>query len=460
MKKYFSFIAFIGLLVTSFLFTACQQPTNNSAGSNSNQPTENTSLNPSIEISPVRDGDGDYKILTADNFKISVNAKDAKQVDLLYQPVMASDRLIKLATLSSPVESNKNLFEKEMKSPQDFNGEVWALVRYADGQNKETEHITVAVNSQEASKTTEQGNANSNTNTNSTTNQPADDNESAREDKVTGGKIQHAEIQPGQDKLRITVNVPAFLLTLWQGDKEIKTYYVGVGRKNFPIPAGMREAEKIILNPDWIPPDSEWVRKSSSVEPYERIPASSSNNPLGKIKIPLGDAYLLHEAESAEDIGNLVSHGCVRVMRNDLFDLTKLIIQGRNLQFSQSELDAAKNDSKRRVIELGSDLPVDINYDSMVVENGVLTIYPDVYEKKTNTVEELRAELENYKIDVSKIDDATLKQMIDKVNKDQKFSVSLEDIRAGNGLENSKVEWLTPYQDDSKQVKNSGKPAA
>ena len=57
-----------------------------------------------------------------------------------------------------------------------------------------------------------------------------------------------------------------------------------------------------------------------------RIPAGDPDNPLGKIKFPLGNAYLLHEAQAKSDLGNLVSHGCVRIMRNDIFDLAKKIV--------------------------------------------------------------------------------------------------------------------------------------
>ena len=90
-------------------------------------------------------------------------------------------------------------------------------------------------------------------------------------------------------------------------------------------------------------------------------------------------------------MGNLVSHGCVRILRADLFDLTKMITAARSLSISTKEIDKARKDSKRRVIDFGEKITVDINYDTMVVEGGILTIYPDVYEQKTNTVEELRA---------------------------------------------------------------------
>ena len=39
------------------------------------------------------------------------------------------------------------------------------------------------------------------------------------------------------------------------------------------------------------------------------IPPTDARNPLGKMKIPLGYGYLLHQAKGAQDMGNLVSHG-------------------------------------------------------------------------------------------------------------------------------------------------------
>ncbi|MDQ5846846.1 MAG: hypothetical protein M3539_16295, partial [Acidobacteriota bacterium] len=85
--------------------------------------------------------------------------------------------------------------------------------------------------------------------------------ESERSDKLTGGRIQRAELEPDNPDIRVTLNVPSFRLTLWQNGKEVKSYYVGVGLKNYPIYIGNREANEIIWNPEWIPPASDWVSK-------------------------------------------------------------------------------------------------------------------------------------------------------------------------------------------------------
>lgn len=260
--------------------------------------------------------------------------------------------------------------------------------------------------------------------------------ESEREDKFTGGRIERAKLEAGKGDIRITVDVPAFLLTLWQGDKEIAIYHVGVGQKDYPIAIGPREAKQIILNPDWIPPDSVWVH-ASKIKPGRVISARNSLNPLGKIKIPLGDGYLLHQAKGVGDLGSLVSHGCVRVLLSDLFDLSKKIAVAYNLPVTNIEKSRA--DKKQRFVNLPQTVPVEIYYDTMVVEAGVLHIYPDVYGYNKNTVEKLRTQLESYGIGKEEISDNELNKMLARAKSKRQFVVSLEDTRNGLALTKGKI---------------------
>ncbi|MDQ4122581.1 MAG: L,D-transpeptidase family protein [Acidobacteriota bacterium] len=260
--------------------------------------------------------------------------------------------------------------------------------------------------------------------------------ESEREDKFTGGQIERAKLERGKGDIRITVDVPAFLLTLWQGDKEIAVYNIGVGQKDYPIAIGPRATDKIILNPDWIPPDSDWVH-ASKIKPGRIITASNPLNPLGKIKIPLGDGYLLHQAKGIGDLGSLVSHGCVRVMLADLFDLSKKIAAAYDLPFTN--IEKSRSDKKQRFVNLPETIPVEIYYDTIVVEAGVLHIYPDVYGYNKNTVDKLRAQLEGYGIGKEEISDSELNKMLGQAKGKRQFVVSLEDIRSGLALTKGKV---------------------
>lgn len=401
------------------------------------------SAHPTIEVTPVQQGDGSWKIATADTVTLTVNATGAKSARVLYRPIVETDRHVVLKTIN-PAKDGK--LSASLKLVADFAGEVWAEISYADGTKKETEPIELAAQSsdvaQSAQGTANAGQANANANANA--NAAAASPESARSDKFTGGKIDRASLQPGQADIKITVDVPAFHLTLWQNGKEVKTYEVGVGMKKYPIVIGQRRVTQVIWNPEWVPPDSEWVSEShSDVEVGEHVPAGDKRNPLGKIKIPLGDGFLIHQAARPTDLGHLVSHGCVRVRKEDLLDLASSIVTARGLSISKEQIDHAMKSTDRLVAALKTPVVVDINYDTLVIEGGVLHIYPDVYGRDTNTVENLRAELQTAGLDASRLDDATLKQMLDRANPNEEFAVNVADIKSGNALMAGQLRPLT-----------------
>lgn len=269
-----------------------------------------------------------------------------------------------------------------------------------------------------------------------------DIHESERSDRVTGGRVLRADFEADQPNIRLTLNVPSFRLTLWQNGKEVKSYYVGVGLKEYPIYIGNREATEIIWNPTWTPPPSDWVKKS--VRAGEVIKASDPRNPLGKMKIPLGDRYLLHEAARGSDVGNLVSHGCVRMLRSDLYDLAEKIIAARNASVSRKQIEAAKRSFMTLAVRLEEPVPLDINYDTLVVEDGVLHIYPDVYDRGTNRISRLRTELQASRVNVSRLDEETLEKMLAKVKRRTQFVVDTSSIEEGRALEDGRVVPLIP----------------
>lgn len=266
-----------------------------------------------------------------------------------------------------------------------------------------------------------------------------DRHESERSDKLTGGRVERAEFAAGEPDIRLTLNVPSFRLTLWQNDREVKSYFVGVGMKDYPIYIGDREATEVIWNPVWIVPSSDWTRGRKGVKPGQVVKPTDPNNPLGKLKIPLGDGYLIHQAASTTDLGGLVSHGCVRMLRADLYDLAEKIVAARSAPVSRKQIQAAKLNKKTLVATLDEPLPVDINYDTLVVEGGALHIYPDVYERRQNTPERLRAELQSSGIDVSQLDEETMKEMLAKVTRRTRFVVEAASIEEGRALEDGRL---------------------
>ncbi len=254
---------------------------------------------------------------------------------------------------------------------------------------------------------------------------------SARSDIRTGGTIEKAVFAAGESDIKLTANVPAFQMTMWQNGKEVINYPMGIGLKEYPIFVGLRDINLIIWNPVWIPPNSDWVSPSLR---GKIIKPTDSRNPLGKIKIPLGYGYLIHQAKGPQDLGNLVSHGCMRVLRNDLYDLNAKVIAAHSLEISDAEISKAKRTKKTFLVELTNSLPLEITYDTIVVEAENLHIYPDIYDYDKNTIKNLRTELKANGINDEHISDTILKKMLGRAKNKREYIVSLEQIRNGNYL--------------------------
>ena len=383
---------------------------------------DQTPVRPIIELSPFDQGRGQWKVATSENITVTVTSPGAIQVSILGRPEglieESGETALELKRIDTPTDQ-KSKFVTNLTLADDFAGEVWAEAIYPDGTKRQSDAVALTAVSPVMTASAPAQSSGGSIGT----------DESARSDKLTGGRLKRAAFKAGEPDIRITVNLPAFLLTLWQNGAEVKTYQIGIGRKDFPVPIGEREARQIIFNPNWIPPDSAWVRRARGVEPYERITASDPRNPLGKIKIPLGGGYLIHEAAKPSDIGQLVSHGCIRMLPDDLFDLAEKIISARKLPVTQSQLREVGKNTERLVVELDAPLLVDINYDLQVVEGGVLHLYPDVYDRGAFALESLRAELQLIGVDVSAINDQTLKRMLDGVRPDRQLVINVADIK-------------------------------
>lgn len=278
--------------------------------------------------------------------------------------------------------------------------------------------------------------------------------DSARSDKLTGGKIEKTVLAAGEDNLKITINVPSFQMTLWQNGREVKTYPIGVGLKDYPVYIGFRQASSVDWNPVWIPPSSDWIEASTKVKPGEIILPTDPRNPLGKVKIPLGYGYLIHQAKGIQDLGSLVSHGCVRVMQSDLYDLAEKIVAGRALPVSPQEITQAKRSKKMLSTGLEPPIPVEITYDTLVVEGGKLHIYPDIYERKTNTPERLLAELKTSGVDTSELTDSIVKKMLARAVGKTKYVVGVNNIESGKAIANGQTMTVVTQPGGAKNTKN------
>ena len=195
---------------------------------------------------------------------------------------------------------------------------------------------------------------------------------------------------------RVVVNIPAFRMDLFQDGSLVKSYKVGIGYPEFPLPFGLRKANQIIFNPTWTPPDSPWVAKMKNVTAGETVKAGDKDNPLGPIKIPIGLPSLIHGGKAPSKIGKFASHGCVGLTTPQVKDFASQLAKVSNTsQITDSEIASYLEDKeKTKTVKLNQTVPVELRYETIVLEDGKLHIYKDVYAQDTNTEENLRAVLE------------------------------------------------------------------
>ncbi len=216
-------------------------------------------------------------------------------------------------------------------------------------------------------------------------------------ERWAGGAAAALDAKPNSvpSDTRIVVNAPAYRMDVFQNGKLLKTYKVGIGYPEFPLPQGMRKADTIIFNPTWTPPDEPWVK--GKFEPGKKVEAGSKDNPLGPVKIPIGLPSLIHGGKAPARLGGFASHGCVGLTNPQVQDFSVVLAGLGGAQLTPEDVAAyAKTREETKQVKLSTPIPVELRYETIVVEDGKLHIYRDVYDKGTNTEENLRRVLEAF----------------------------------------------------------------
>jgi lipoprotein-anchoring transpeptidase ErfK/SrfK len=236
---------------------------------------------------------------------------------------------------------------------------------------------------------------------------------------------------------RVVVNIPAYRMDVFKDGALIRSYRIGIGYPQFPLPTGLRKAQLIIFNPTWTPPDSPWV-ESMDVAPGERIAAGSKLNPLGRIKIPIGMPSLIHGGKPPSKIGAFASHGCVGLTNMQVRDFALALIQASETDLPDQTMSAYMNKrTKTRVVRLSKLVPVELRYETIVVEDGKLHILRDVYNQKSNTEEALRTVLDANGVGDGDLTAAEKSQVAEALNAMAPFPKKRRAVKPANEVQDS-----------------------
>jgi murein L,D-transpeptidase YcbB/YkuD len=178
-----------------------------------------------------------------------------------------------------------------------------------------------------------------------------------------------------QSPMEIVVNIPAGRLDVHQGGERIRSYPVSVGTAGHATPTGQAGIQRLVWNPSWTPPDSEWARD-------ERPAAPGWNNPMGRVKMHLFGDYYVHgtPARNERFLGRPASHGCIRMRNADVMELARLVLSADGVQVSDATIEQLiANPGRTREMGLSGRVRVRVEYRLAELEQDSVALHPDVY---------------------------------------------------------------------------------
>lgn len=179
------------------------------------------------------------------------------------------------------------------------------------------------------------------------------------------------------DRLVIDLNVPALRVTVRAGDTVLKTYPVAVGQVGHETPLGTYTISHAEWNPWWRPPASAWARGSKPTPP-------GPDNPMGRVKLFFAPLYYLHGTPDEESLGTPASHGCVRMLNDDVVELATLVHDRAKPTLSPEQIpDVLSRPGQTRVSRFQDSVTFVVRYETVEVVEGELVIYPDIYGRHT-----------------------------------------------------------------------------
>jgi L,D-transpeptidase ErfK/SrfK len=148
--------------------------------------------------------------------------------------------------------------------------------------------------------------------------------EIGRELRIDNRHIIPDAVVPGE----IIVNVPQRMVFYSDGDR-VFAYPIAVGRATWQTPAGTFTVVRKEENPAWHVPASIRAESARAGHPLPLVVAPGPKNPLGQFWIGLSLAGIgIHGTPAQSSIYQAVTHGCIRLQREQIADLYSRVVPG------------------------------------------------------------------------------------------------------------------------------------
>ena len=139
----------------------------------------------------------------------------------------------------------------------------------------------------------------------------------------TAALITRSRLAGPDDPIQLRVDLSDRVLhVIVDEDDVIQTFGVAVGTDAHPTPTGRFRTGRIVWDPDWVPPRTEWAR---NLKPRA---AGDPSNPMQGVKIYFREPdYYIHGTNNPESIGSAASHGCLRMHAEEAKTLAAMIAE-------------------------------------------------------------------------------------------------------------------------------------
>jgi lipoprotein-anchoring transpeptidase ErfK/SrfK len=115
----------------------------------------------------------------------------------------------------------------------------------------------------------------------------------------------------------LTIDRGNFRLNLFKKLKRVHVYPIAVGRVGLETPAGLYKISTKAVNPAWHVPNSAWAGALAGTV----IPGGAPDNPLKARWLGVYDGVGVHGTDARNSIGTNASHGCIRMLIEDVIKL-------------------------------------------------------------------------------------------------------------------------------------------
>lgn len=130
------------------------------------------------------------------------------------------------------------------------------------------------------------------------------------------GWVKASDVTLDSTDYKLVVDVPAYTITLYDGDEVVEQFPVGTAQETYPTPPGTYFITDLLQPPD---PDTVYGTYAYGLSGYSEVLTSFNG----------GDGQLgVHGTNKPESIGKQDSHGCVRLRNEDIEVLVPLLKLG------------------------------------------------------------------------------------------------------------------------------------